>query len=217
MQKTIDDFCGKIGALNPTHGKKLRKNLEFVDERYHERAEIFFSKYLGILKLENRTLDYPIDCYLKMIADFNFETVEFLRTGKYSSSTFDEVSKRVYDRPEVMEYYMHGLILSQFLWRHHYQMWEYFIARLPLYRSVIGNYLEAGVGHGFYLSHSLEILDEGTSVTALDIGRPRLRLQRDSSAKAVSNISGKIFLILPAMKSMISLPWARYWSMLNSH
>jgi 2-polyprenyl-3-methyl-5-hydroxy-6-metoxy-1,4-benzoquinol methylase len=178
MQRTIDYLFEKIGALNAIHGKKLRKNIDAMDDRYYERAELFFNQYHRILQLENKTLDYSIDCYLQMIADVNSETVEFLRTGKYTSSTFEEVNNRVYGRPETMAYYMHGLILSQFLWKHHYQMFDYFIARLPLYRPVTKSYLEVGVGHGFYLSHVLRILDETTSITAVDISETSLALAK---------------------------------------
>jgi 2-polyprenyl-3-methyl-5-hydroxy-6-metoxy-1,4-benzoquinol methylase len=178
MQRHLDYIYEKISVLNPMHGKKLRKNIDFFDDRYHEMADEFFEKYLHILQSENKPLDYPIDCYLQMIADVNSETVEFMRTGKYTSSTFEEVNKRVYARPETMEYYMHGLIMSQFLWKHHYQMFDYFITRLPGYRNVVKSYLEVGVGHGFYLSKALEILDAGTSLTAVDISETSIELAK---------------------------------------
>jgi len=132
-----------------------------------------------LLALENKTLDYSIDCYLHMVDDVNNETIEFLRTGKYTSSTFNEVNNRVYARPEIMEYYMHGLIMSQFLWRHHYQMFNYFIETLPKYTGQVKNYLEVGVGHGFYLSKALEILDNATAVTALDISETSIEMAQN--------------------------------------
>src|SRR5476649_1980918 len=118
----LDHIYQKIEKLSPRHGKKLRKSMAFLDAQYDELANDFFGKYINILHRQGKTLDYAIDCYLQMIADVNSETVEFLHTGKYTSNTFVEVNNRVYARPQVMEYYMHGLIMSQFLWQHHYQM-----------------------------------------------------------------------------------------------
>jgi 2-polyprenyl-3-methyl-5-hydroxy-6-metoxy-1,4-benzoquinol methylase len=179
MNRYIDNIYDKISALNPLHGKKLKKNITFFDERYDELSNAFFDKYTGILQSQNKTLDYVIDCYLKMIADVNAETIEFLRSGKYSSSTFDEVNARVYARPETMEYYMHGLIMSQFLWKHHYQMVEFFISTLPGYRATTKSYLEIGVGHGYYLSKALEILDERTTFTVVDISETSIALAKN--------------------------------------
>jgi 2-polyprenyl-3-methyl-5-hydroxy-6-metoxy-1,4-benzoquinol methylase len=178
MEQTINYIYNKIEAINPIHGKKLKKNITFFDERYNELADAFFKKYIHILQLQNKTLDYAIDCYLQMIADVNSETIEFLRTGKYTSSTFDEVNQRVYARPETMEYYMHGLIMSQFLWKHHYQMLDYFINTLPEYLNKTKSYLEIGVGHGLYLSKALEILDDKTTLTAVDISTTSIALAK---------------------------------------
>lgn len=150
----------------------------FFDSRYDELADDFFGKYVQILAVEGKTLDYSIDCYLQMIADVNTETLEFLRTGKYTSSTFDEVNCRVYARPETMEYYMHGLLLSQFLWKHHYQMFDYFTTTLPRYAEPVKSYLEVGVGHGFYLSRALEVLGDKATLTAVDISETSIELAK---------------------------------------
>jgi len=178
MEQPLNYIYQKIETLNPMHGKKLKKNIAFFDARYYALANSFFAKYINILQLNNKTLDYAINCYLQMIADVNSETVEFLRTGKYSSSTFAEVNQRVYARPETMEYYIHGLIMSQFLWKHHYQMLQYFTDTLPRYISATKSYLEVGVGHGLYLSKALEIMDTGTRLTAVDISETSIALTK---------------------------------------
>lgn len=178
MEQPLGYIYQKIEMLNPMHSKKLKKNIVFFDDRYYELANAFFAKYTDILHLNNKTLDYAINCYLQMIADVNSETVEFLRTGKYTSSTFAEVNQRVYSRPETMEYYMHGLIMSQFLWKHHYQMLQYFIDTLPRYIGATKSYLEVGVGHGLYLSKALEIMDTGTRLTAVDISETSIALAK---------------------------------------
>jgi hypothetical protein len=111
MDASIGYIYERISALDPLHAKKIKKNLASSDDRFNRLAGAFFDRYRVILERGNQALDYPIDCYLKMIADFQSETVEFLRTGKYTSSTFAEVNKQVYEQPGIMEYYMHGLIL----------------------------------------------------------------------------------------------------------
>ncbi len=178
MTQHLDYISDKVSVLSPIHYKKLKKNREFYDINYYQEAESFFKKYLVILENDHKTLDYAIDCYLKMVADINAETIEFFRSGKYTSSTFDEVNKRVYGRPETMEYYMHGLIMSQFLWKHHYQMLEYFMGNLPKYREVTESYLEIGAGHGLYLSKALEILNPETTISVVDVSETSIDLAK---------------------------------------
>lgn len=167
----------KVASLNPVHAKKLQRNFASFDERHKKLSSEFYNKYVAFLKEKGKTIDFAIDSYLSMIADMNIEAVEFYRTGKYSSTTFDEVNQRVYANPEVMEYYMHGLILSQFLWKHHYGILIFFIDTLPDFAVNTNYYLEIGAGHGLYLSKALEILNEA-SFTVVDVSETSIDVAR---------------------------------------
>lgn len=178
MDQLLKEIHQKIELLSPVHAKKLKKNLESFDEAYYPLAEGFLHKYKAFLDKEGKTMDYAIDCYLSMISDMNIETVEFARSGKYSSSTFSEVNERVYANPGIMEYYMHGLLMSQFLWRHHYQIFDYFTKSLPAYAGKVSSYLEIGAGHGLYLAQALDILGPKTAFTVVDISQSSIDLAR---------------------------------------
>ena len=43
----------------------------------------------------------------------------FRRHGKYERSSFDEAVRDVYSKPNVMEHYMNGLLVSGILWHNH--------------------------------------------------------------------------------------------------
>ena len=178
MDQLLKEIHQKIEVLSPVHAKKLKKNLESFDEQYYPLAENFLGKYKAFLDREGKTMDYAIDCYLSMISDMNIETVEFARSGKYSSSTFSEVNQRVYANPDIMEYYMHGLLMSQFLWKHHYQIFDYFTKSLPAYAGKVSSYLEIGAGHGLYLAQAVDILGSETSFTVVDISQSSIDLAK---------------------------------------
>ena len=178
MNQLILDIYQKIETLSPIHAKKLKKSIAGFDEHYDDYASPFLKKYSSYLQETGKTMDYAIECYLSMIADMNMETVEFARTGKYSSSTFAEVNNRVYANPQTMEYYMHGLLMSQFLWKHHYEIFNFFIAALPAYAGKVSSYLEIGAGHGLYLSKALEILNKDTTFTVVDISQTSIDLAK---------------------------------------
>ncbi len=77
-----------------------------------------------------------------------------------------------------MEYYMHDERCPQFLWKHHYQMFDYFTTTLPQYADHIKSYLEVGVGHGFYLAKALEVLGDKATLTAVDISETSIELAK---------------------------------------
>lgn len=174
MSTQLDYILAEIGKQNPIHGKKLRKTLTGLNEVYLERANMILAKYETLLKKHNKDINYGITCYLKMIDDIMYETVQFIQTGKYTSTSFEEVNNRVYGNPEIMEYYMHGILMSQFLWKHHYQVFDFFTNTFPSYAPNIKNYLEIGGGHGLFVSQALKSLSPNARVDLVDISESSL-------------------------------------------
>ena len=126
MKTRLDYIVEQIQIKNPLHSKRIQKNLKKFDQEYFTRADDFLVKYENLLSKDNKDFDYAIDCYITMLADFNYESIRFLETGEYTSKSFAEVNERVYNNPAVMEYYMHGLLMSQFLWKQHYDLLLWF-------------------------------------------------------------------------------------------
>jgi 2-polyprenyl-3-methyl-5-hydroxy-6-metoxy-1,4-benzoquinol methylase len=168
-QNNLTYVVDQIKTLNPLHGKKLSKNLKKQDETYYQQADKFLLRYGNLLADAGKDMDYSIGCYLQMIADVNYESVQFMQTGEYTSKSFEEVNQRVYNDPNVMEYYMHGLLLSQFLWTHHYDITKYFTATITNNKNQIKNYLEVGGGHGMYISDAISIIGPDTNYDLADI------------------------------------------------
>lgn len=194
----IIDYIGNRHAI---HFKRLNKILPGLDATYHQRAEYFLVCYEKLLSEEGKNLDFAIDCYLKMIADVASETLRFRETGRYTSTSFAEVNKRVYGNPAVMEYYMHALLLSQFLWHHHYLMFCFFCGELEKRSLHIKRYLEIGGGHGLQVSHALKTLPPGTSLTVVDISETSLAIARRLVAdNRVQFIQSDIFKYQPVAK-----------------
>src|SRR5215475_2574724 len=117
---SFSNVLSKIEVLDPLHSKKIKKDLEDFDATFYKKADAFTDRVEDYLKKQNKDLDYGIDCYLRMIADVRIETMHFARTGEYTSKSFEDANERVYNNPDVMEYYMNALLMSQFLWGHHY-------------------------------------------------------------------------------------------------
>lgn len=167
-----------IKAKNPMHFKKLKKNIAFDNEQYVKRAEAFFGSYVESLEREGKDLPFALDCYLKVCNDVMFEQMRFAETGAYTSTSFDEVNQRVYNNPEVMSYYMHGLLVSQYLWEHHYRILEFFFNNMGRFTEQIQHVLEVGGGHGLYTNEVIAHLNAGYHYTMVDISETSIEMSK---------------------------------------
>lgn len=174
LRYTVDT----ISKHNPIHGKKLTKTLSVMDDVYFRDTESFLVRYRNILEQEGQNIDFAIQCYLKMLADISYETVAFVRSGQYSSTSLAEVNERVYGKPDVMNSYLHGLILRQFLFVQNYKIWRFFSEVFQKTGPHIKHYLEVGGGHGLFLSEALTHSAKGTIFSLLDISETSLNLSR---------------------------------------
>ena len=164
-----DIILKHLKSKNPTHYKKIKKFFDSSNSYFFEKSNQFYKSYEKFLKKEGLTFNQSIDYYLKMISDINEETFMFYKTGKYSSSSFKEVNERVYNNPNVMNYYLHGLIISQFLWKQHYGAYLFYINTLRKLNINTKRFLEIGVGHGLLLTESIYFFGKKTSFDAIDI------------------------------------------------
>ncbi len=158
MATTLSNIIDRIHEKNPRHAKKIQQNLKGLGDRYFQKANTFYHQYEQFTQKAGKDLEYGVDSYLQMIADYIYEQIRFAQTGEYSCKSFSDANERVYNNPEVMDYYMHGLMLSQFLWRHHYELLEFFLREIHHYQGQVRAYLEVGGGHGWYLAEAMDIL-----------------------------------------------------------
>ena len=156
----------------------MRTNLKEYEEEYFVLGNAFYKKYEAYLFSIGLTLDFGIDCYLKMMENMLEERLKFIQEGRYSNSSFEEVERKVYANPEVMTYHMHGLVLAQFLWFDQYQRIKFFIDNLSGYFQSGKKYLEIGGGHGLYIQEAIKLLPENTHFDLVDISKSSLELAK---------------------------------------
>lgn len=178
MNLTLQSIIERIQQQDTLHAKKLKRNLKNLSSDYETKCNVFLEKYQNYLSSSNKSLENGVDNYLKMIADFMYEQLRFSETGKYSSTSFEEVNKRVYNNPEVMDYFMNGLLLSQVLWKHHYSIFSFFSQNFPKYKNNIYNYLEIGGGHGLFISEAINVLGNNTKFTLVDISPTSIEVSK---------------------------------------
>lgn len=178
MSTYLETILSKIASKNPEHAAKLQKNNAHLNGAYFSMANDFFGKYNSYLERENKSLDYSVDCYLTMHQDMLEERISFVETGKYSSTSFDEVEKRVYANPQTMTYHMHGLVLAQFLWFEQFERISFFCNNLVQYAADATKYLEIGGGHGLYIYEAQKLLPHVKQFDLIDISQSSIDLAK---------------------------------------
>lgn len=85
----------------------------------------------------------------------------FERERRYKPKTHQEASSEVYlNEQHMFEEYLPGLLLSHFLWPHHYRQLQFFDSAFVQRMRVAGaqSFLEVGIGTGLYSSRVLGAL-----------------------------------------------------------
>ncbi|MFZ4712618.1 MAG: class I SAM-dependent methyltransferase [Bacteriovoracaceae bacterium] len=147
LSKLINLICSQ----NALQKKRISKYInEKADTQFWSFAESLSSTLNNGLISDDQQRQKAALAYNKMCKDFLSEQIKFKRTGKYSCMDAVVASEHVYDDPEVMRYYMVGLLLSYIFWPNHYQLFRFFQDHFP--EKTPANYLEVGVGHGLFTS-----------------------------------------------------------------
>lgn len=147
-----------------------------MDSQFFDRAERFLTTFERFLQAKDKPLEYGADCFMTLRDEMIRERIDFLRSGRYSSSSFAEVEQRVYSNPQVMEYRMYGLVFGQFFWPEQYARLDFFCNQLGLRRDCIGSYLELGGGHAMYIASAIDVLPPETDFELVDISPVSLEL-----------------------------------------
>ena len=178
MKTVLQVILDKIKVKNLKHYEKLVAHLDGYGDSYETLANSFFNKYNQYLENNQKTIDFGIDCYLKMIDDMLEQRFKFIREGKYANSSFDDVEKRIYGNPEIMTYHMHGLVLAQFLWFDQYERILFFIQNIGKFAKNGKKYLEIGGGHGLYMNEAVNLLIDIEKFDLVDISESSLELAK---------------------------------------
>ena len=178
QHKNIEFLKNKIFEKSPFQQKKLEDFFSKQDEKFNKDFELFLEEYIGYLNKNSMTIEYGIDAYLKMVNDMFKSQIKFMRTGKYPVTNTTEAIDNVYNDKSEMLSYMIGLALSQYLWSTHYEMFNHLKEELRINAKEIKTYLEIGPGHGLFLKNAIDILDEDTNMTTIDISPISLEVSK---------------------------------------
>jgi|TARA_Y100000031_G_C8152011_1_gene352809 2-polyprenyl-3-methyl-5-hydroxy-6-metoxy-1,4-benzoquinol methylase len=184
----VNAICEKSAVQE----KHIEKYLKSSDTAFFEFADKFFGLYLKYLEKEGYSLNYAVDSYIKLCTDTLSEEIQFIKTGKYTMQSSEQALSEVYNNDDVMRAYMYGLAFSQFLWKNHYSIFNFYNDYLQKTES-IRRYLEIGPGHGLFLWSAIKKFSHSI-FTAIDLSSTSLELSQGFINFVFSNTQNIAFI-----------------------
>jgi 2-polyprenyl-3-methyl-5-hydroxy-6-metoxy-1,4-benzoquinol methylase len=172
----------------PTHLAQMEKHLETrfpyfakiigkrVDEFGPAWKEDFEAELARFFDGQSEALAKATDGYCSFALDALKLQKHFDKERRYRPTSYADVAAAVYhSRDYMFDLYLPGILLSQFLWPHHYRQLLFFRERFIPYarKRSPATFFDVGVGTGFYSKEMLALLP-GIRGTAFDISEHSL-------------------------------------------
>lgn len=151
-QLFLNAILENIKLKDAFHFKKVNRNVHFLDHAYPEDFNNLQELIYNYFKAINISAETIAVDYVKMIHDMRKEGKYFYKYGTYRCKNQSEAYENVYSKAEVMSYYMNALLISQILWKHHFETFMFFKKEMKTVISQKENLriLDVGPGHGFF-------------------------------------------------------------------
>ena len=145
-----------------------------TDPNYLQTIDPYVRILNRIYLAQGRTFEEALAALTEYTYLYMRHQVSFLSTGHYSSRSFDEVFRDVYDDEELMlGTYLPGLFLTQLFWPIHHEVMSIYRDRFLSKKKEAESILEVGVGHGMTLLNGLLAFPRSRA-TAIDVSRHAL-------------------------------------------
>ena len=150
MKQNVARFEGMLRE----HAAILASTFDRQRELFGEPWETEFDELIGrFAGVSDDDLKKAVVGYADFAIDGMRLQREFIKTGRYKATSHAEAGKIVYHNPEYMfGLYLPGILLSHYLWPHHYRQSQFFDRTLRAALAEAGetSFCDIGPGTGFY-------------------------------------------------------------------
>ena len=135
-----------VRARHPRSLRGIEEARQVDPARFDETAARFLTWLEGARGEEG--LAPTVDAFARFSSDVVLAQARYEASGRYAHASFQTAHDEVYSRRDVMDEYLWGVYLTNFLWAHHFEIMRFyedrFLARLPADAAVV----EIAPGHG---------------------------------------------------------------------
>ncbi len=163
---------GIVSSILERRARHLHGIIERNRERFGQQWEIDFNEIVNAVFPTEEALIRATSGYSAFCNSAMRQQARLQKTRQYEFSTFQEAASRVYRDVEYMNSeYLPGLLLSHFLWPHHYAQLCFF--RQTLHSVQPLTFAEIGVGTGVYSFITLKEVSKAVG-SGIDISKSSL-------------------------------------------
>jgi len=170
--------------LESTHPRSLggvREAREVAPERFDAMCELFLD--WGAAASGDNFIPGAVDAFVDFSNDVLMEQARYERRGTYKRSTFAECEAEVYGKRDVMDHYLWGAYLTNFLWAHHVDIAIFFEDRFLRRVAKDAKIVEIAPGHGQFGIWALT-QRPGTTLRGFDISPSSMVIANKMAAAA---------------------------------
>lgn len=131
-----------------------------IDEFGQDWVDFFDSEMAIFFSRDPEAFDMAVEGYGRFALEAMKLQVAFDKTRRYAAKTYEEAAQEVYQNEQYMlELYLPGILLSHFLWRHHYRQHIFFCEKFAPRILAHGGemFYDVGIGTGFYSKEMLSL------------------------------------------------------------
>lgn len=127
---------------------------------------------------DKNAIEAIVDGYAEFSTDAVRSQVYFENKKEYKSISYEEVAQACYHNRDFMfKCYLPGMLISHFVWPHHFRMLRWFRTQLEDIKTTVKTFCEVGTGCGLYSEQILERAP-GSRGTGYDISESALEFTK---------------------------------------
>ncbi|OIO33266.1 MAG: hypothetical protein AUJ18_03870 [Candidatus Hydrogenedentes bacterium CG1_02_42_14] len=179
----------------------LKNIMSTGDKRIYELSERIITLYSEVA---NGGVKELANSFAWLVMETNRLQLEYELSGVYSSTSFSEAKEKVYDKTEIMKRYMLALVVTQFAWKNHFDLWCFYCDKF-LQLITPKRILEIAPGHGLF-GHEALIQFPQAELIGIDISDASVILSQTlAKMQSIRNAKYKIKDIFTVEKSNYGL------------
>jgi len=179
------DLLNQLWAyVEESHPRSLRglREAREIDPAYFEGLAAKFLRWAVTARGED-ALPSIIDAFVYFSTDVNMAQARYELAGNYENKTFAECDAALYQAGGVMDDYLWGIYLTNFLWAHHLEITKLYEERYLPQVAPNANLVEIAPGHGGWGVLALDRLPEA-KLTGYDISPSAMVIARSIAEAA---------------------------------
>lgn len=200
----VEDLFTYVRSRHPRSLRGIEEARDVDPVAWQAMAEQFLGWAAGIHG-DHGWAPRCVDAFARFSTDVILSQARYEAAGHYEHSSYQECNAAVYSRPEVMDDYLWGVFLTNFLWAHHMELSLFFrdrfLARLPGMAKIV----EIAPGHGGWGVWALTNRPDAR-LTGFDISPSSMAIA--ARVADAAGVSGRAAYVLRDALDLGSMPHA---------